>query len=97
MRAVGRWGVLSAKFDVGQHLWQGCVLAPLLFIMFFTTKLRAAEQRFLSDAAIADNMVQLQRNKERGEKKGSPRTGKVDGRGGGRGGGGAEVVGYAVR
>ena len=36
-------------------------------------------QRFLADAAITDNMVQLQR-KEEGEKKGTSRTGKVDGR-----------------
>ena len=38
-----------------------------------------AEKRFLADAAITDNMVQLQR-KEKGEKKGTSRTGKVDGR-----------------
>ena len=41
-----------------------------------------AEKPFLSDATITDNMVQLQRKKEKGEKKGTPRTGKVDGRGG---------------
>ena len=38
-----------------------------------------AEKRFLADAAITDNMVQLQR-KEKGEKKCTSRTGKVDGR-----------------
>ena len=38
-----------------------------------------AEKRFLADAAITDNMVQLQR-KEKGEKKGTSLTGKVDGR-----------------
>ena len=38
-----------------------------------------AENRFLADAAIDDNMVQLQR-KEEGEKKSTSRTGKVDGR-----------------
>ena len=69
------------KFDVGQGLRQGCVLAPLLFNMFFTAVLRVAEKRFLAIAssAITDNMVQLQQ-KEEGEKKDISRTGKVDGR-----------------
>ena len=59
---------------------QACVLAPQLF-MIFTAVLRVAKIRFLADAAITDNMVQLQR-KEKGDKKGTSRTGKVDGRGG---------------
>ena len=58
------------------------MLAPRLFSMFFTSVLRVAEKRVLSDAAITDNMVQLHRNMEKGEKTGTPRTGKVDGRGG---------------
>ena len=67
---------------------QGCVIAPLLFNMFFTAVLRVAEKRFLTDAAIMDNMVRIQR-KEKGEKKGTSRTGKVHGRGEEGGGGGA--------
>ena len=70
--------------------------ATAVFNMFFTAVLRVAEKRFLADAAITDNIVQLQR-KKKGEKKGTSRTGKVDGRGGGGRGGGAEIVGYAVR
>ena len=75
-------GEYSDKFDVGQGFRQRCVLAPLLFNMFFTALLRVAEKCFLSDAAITDNTVQFQRKKQKREKKGTPRTGKVDGRGG---------------
>ena len=37
-----------------------------------------AEKRFLADAAITDNMVQLQQKKGKVEKKGTSRTGEVD-------------------
>ena len=55
------------------------MLAPLRCSTCFTAVLRVVEKRFLADAAITDNMVQLQR-KEKGENKGTSRTGKVDGR-----------------
>ena len=69
------YGECSDKFDVGQGLRQRCVLAPLLFNMFFMAVLRVAKKRFLADAAITDSMVQPQQKKERGEKKGTSRTG----------------------
>ena len=74
-------GECSDMFEVGQGLGQGCVLASMLFNMFFTAVLRVAEKRFIADAAIMDSIVQLQR-KEKGEKKrGKTQVGKVDSRG----------------
>ena len=58
-------GECSDKFDVGQGLRRGCVLAPMLFNMFFTAVLRVTEKRFLADAVIMGNMVQPQRKEER--------------------------------
>ena len=71
-------GECSDKFDVGQGLRPGCVLAPLLFKTFFTAVLRLAEKSSLADAAITANTVQLQR-KEEDEKKGTSRRGKFAG------------------
>ena len=56
-----------------------------------------AEKRFLSDAAITDNMVQLQQKKENGEKKGTPHKGKADGGGLQEGEEVQRLWGYAVR
>lgn len=39
------------------------------FNMFFTTMLHVGEKLFVADAAIMDNMVQLQRKDDKGEKK----------------------------
>ena len=78
MRAVGFWEC-SDKFDVGQGLRQRRVLAPLLFNIVFTAVLRVAGKRVLADAAVMDNMVQLQRKKGKGEKKGTSLTAKSTG------------------
>ena len=74
-------GECSDKFDLGQGLQQGCVLAPLLLSMFFTTALRVAEKRFFADVAVMDNMAQPQQKKEKEEKKDKPRADRVDGQG----------------
>ena len=76
---------------------QGCVLAPLLFSMFFAGVPRVAKKLLLADAFIMDNMMQLQRRKDKGDKMGTSRTGNVEEGGVDGGGGGAEVVRYAVR
>ena len=71
-------GECSDTIGVGYGLSQGCVTL-LLFNMFFMAVPRVTEKCFLADAAITDNMVQLQR-KERDKEKSTSLTGKVDGR-----------------
>ena len=71
------------------------MLAPLLLFVqiFFTAVLRVAEKRFVADAAITDNMVQLQRKKGERREEGHFTHRQDQRAGGGGGGGGAEIVG----
>ena len=52
-------GVCSEWFEVAQGLRQGCVLAPLLFNIFFASMLLVALQRFSEDADILADLVHL--------------------------------------
>lgn len=67
-------------FDVKQGLRKGRVLAPLLLNSYITAVLRVAETRSVADAAVVNNIVQLQRKKEQGERKRcKTRAGNADG------------------
>ena len=52
-------GACSEWFEVAQRLRQGCVLAPLLFNIFFAAMLLVALQRFSGDADILADLVHL--------------------------------------
>ena len=58
-------GVCSEWFEVAQGLRQGCVLATLLFNIFFAAMLLVALQRFSEDAEILANLVHLKEQPEK--------------------------------
>ena len=63
MRACGRNddGRCSEWFEVAQGLYQGCLLSPLLFYVFFAAILLVAQERFSKAAGILADLIHLQK------------------------------------
>ena len=69
MRACGRLDdrVCSRWLAVEQCLRQGCVLAPLLFNIFFAAVMSVASTRFKADECIVDALVHLRKTRGAGK------------------------------
>ena len=66
MRACVDNRMCSRWFAVEQGLRQGCVLAPLLFNIFFAAVTNVASTRFKADKVIMDTLVHLRKKRGAG-------------------------------